>query len=360
MCQIEGVKAEQSQEEGVMANVSALGIDLAKNVFSVHGVDSHGKTVVRKTVTRAKLLPLLAELPPCRVGMEACSGAHHFARELRRRGFDARIMAPKFVAPYRKSGKNDSNDAEAICEAVTRPNMRFVAVKSEEQQAILCLHRVRQARIKERTALINQLRGLLTEFGIVIAKGRYTAQKELPLILEDADNGLPMLARQVLHDEYQRLLQLNQQLLAYDRQLEHLAAHSATAKRLMSIPGIGATTATALVATIGDITQFKNSRELAAWIGLVPRQYSTGGVTRLGRITKHGDKYLRTLLIHGTRSVIVALKDKQDRLSQWIRTMIERRGIKRTCVALAAKNARIAWAVLSSGNEYREFEASNN
>lgn len=287
-------------------NISAIGIDLAKDVFSVHGVDSHGKVMLRKTVSRAKLLPLLASFPPCLVGMEACSGAHYLSRELRKRGFDARIMAPKFVAPYRKNGKNDSNDAAAICEAVTRPSMRFVSVKSEEQQSVLCLHRVRQARIKERTALINQLRGLLSEFGIVIAKGRYSAQKELPLIFEDADNGLPMLARQVLHDEYQRLLQLNEQLLSYDRQLEHLAGHSGDAKRLMSIPGIGAVTATALVASIGDIKHFSNGREVAAWLGLVPRQYSTGGKPRLGRITKRGDTYVRTLLIHGTRSVIAA------------------------------------------------------
>lgn len=339
-----------------MANISALGIDLAKNVFSVHGVDSHGKTVLRKTVTRTKLLPLLSSLSPCLVGMEACTGAHHFARWLRERGFDARIMASKFVAPYRKSSKNDSNDAEAICEAVTRQTMRFVAIKSEEQQALLCLHRVRQARIKERTALINQLRGLLSEFGIVIGKGRYTAQKELPFIFEDASNGLPDLARQVLHDEYQRLLQLNEQLLSYDRQLERLASHSNDASRLMSIPGIGAVTATALVASIGDIHHFNNGREVAAWLGLVPRQYSTGGKPRLGRITKRGDSYVRTLLIHGTRSVIAVLKDKQDRSSQWIRQLIERRGIKRASVALAAKNARIVWAVLTHQEIYQRHD----
>lgn len=185
--------------------------------------------------------------------MEACSGAHHFAHALRKRGFDARIMAPKFVAPNRKSSKNDRNDAEAICEAVTRSNMRFVAVKSEEQQALLCLHRVRQARTRERTALINQLRGLLSEFGIVFGQGRYTAQREMPRILEDAENGLPMLARQVLHEEFQRLHALNEQLLQYDHQLEHLAKQCPQAKRLMTVPGIGAVTATALVASVGEI-----------------------------------------------------------------------------------------------------------
>lgn len=334
-------------------NVTTVGIDLAKNVFSVHGVDAHGKVVLKKTVSRGKLLETFANLPPCLIGMEACTGAHHWARRLREMGHDARIIAPRFVIPYRKSGKNDSNDAEAICEAVSRPAMRFVPVKTCEQQAILCLHRIRQNLVAERTAQINQIRGLMAEFGLIMPKGRYPAQHAIPDILEDAENGLPSLARQLLNDVWQRILQLNQQLLAYDREMEHLAKQSEQAKRLMSIPGIGAITATALVASVTDPTRFHNGRQLAAWLGLVPRQYSTGGKIRLGRITKQGDKYLRMLLIHGTRAVLATLRDKQDRISCWLRDLIARRGYKRATVALAAKNARIIWAMLMHGEDYR-------
>ncbi len=334
-------------------NVTTVGIDLAKNVFSVHGVDAHGKAVLKKTVSRGKLLECFANLPPCIVGMEACTGAHHWARLLRELGHDARIIAPRFVIPYRKNGKNDGNDAEAICEAVSRPAMRFVPVKSSEQQALLCLHRIRQGVVSERTAQINQIRGLLAEFGLIMPKGRYPAQHAIPDILEDAENGLPSLARRLLHDVWQRILQLNQQILAYDREIESLARLCPKAQSLMTIPGIGSITATALLASLGDPRQFHNGRQLAAWLGLTPRQYSTGGKTRLGRITKQGDKYLRTLLIHGTRAVLAALRDKQDRISCWLRELVARRGYKRAAVALAAKNARIVWAMLTSGEEYR-------
>jgi transposase len=309
--------------------------------------------VLKKTVSRAKLLELFANRPPCLVGMEACSGAHHWARQLRTLGHDARIIAPRFVIPYRKSGKNDGNDAEAICEATGRPAMRFVAVKSVEQQAVLCLHRLRSAVVAERTAQINQMRGLLSEFGLIMPKGRYPAQHHIPDLLEDAGNGLPTLARRLLNDLHQRLRQINRQVLAYDREIEALARHSEPAQRLMRLPGIGAVTATALVASIADPGQFHNGRQLAAWLGLVPRQYSTGGKTRLGRITKQGDPYLRMLLIHGTRAVLATLGEKQDRVSGWLRALIARRGYKRAAVALAAKNARIVWAMLARGEDYR-------
>jgi len=334
-------------------NVTTIGIDLAKNNFSLHGVDSHGKLVFRKVLNRAKLLPFLAQQPPCLIGMEACSGAHYWGRELKKLGHQIGIMAPRFVAPYRKGGKNDGNDAEAICEAVGRPGMRFVPVKSDEQQAILSMHRVRQGLIKERTALINQLRGLLSEFGLIMPKGRYSAQHHIPDILEDAGNGLPLLARRLLHDTYQRLRVLNEQILAYDRELNHLVKDSEPAKQLMTVPGIGAMTATALLASVGDPKQFKNGRQFAAWLGLTPRQYTTGGKIRLGRITKKGDAYLRTLLIHGTRAVLSTVEDKQDKLSLWTKTLIERRGYKRAAVALAAKNARIVWAMMVRGEAYQ-------
>ena len=334
-------------------NVTTIGIDLAKHTFSLHGVDSRGKMVFHKTLSRGKLLPFLAQQPPSLIGMEACSGAHHWGRQLQTLGHRVGIMASRFVAPYRKGGKNDGNDAEAICEAVGRPGMRFVPVKSDEQQAILCLHRIRQGLIKERTALINQLRGLLSEFGLIMPKGRYSAQHDIPGILEDAENGLPMLTRKLLHDTWLRLRTLNEQILTYDRELNHLVHDSEPAKRLMTIPGIGAITATALLASVGDPKQFKNGRQFAAWLGLTPRQYTTGGKIRLGRITKKGDAYLRTLLIHNTRAVLSTVKDKQDRLSIWTKTLIERRGYKRAAVALAAKNARILWALMIKGETYR-------
>lgn len=334
-------------------NVTTIGIDLAKNTFSLHGVDAHGKVTLRQNVSRAKLLAILGQQPASLIGMEACSGAHHWARQLLDRGHRVGIMAPRFVAPYRKGGKNDGNDAEAICEAVARPGMRFVPVKTAEQQAVLCLHRIRAGLIKERTAAINQMRGLLAEFGLVMPQGRYAAQRYIPRILEDAENGLPMLARRLLHDVYLRLSAMNEQLLAYDRELEHLAKDSETARRLMTIPGVGAVTATAMLASVGDPKQFKNGRAFCAWLGLVPRQYTTGGKIRLGRITKRGDVYLRTLLIHGTRAVLSRLTEKPDRLSAWSRALVERRGYRRATVALAAKNARILWALMSRGTTYQ-------
>ena len=334
-------------------NVTTIGIDLAKTVFSIHGTNQHGKVVVRKRLNRPKLLAFFAQLPPCLIGMEACSGAHYWARELSRLGHDARIIAPRFVAPYRKSSKNDDNDAEAICEAVSRPNMRFVPIKTEDQQAVLCLHRIRRGLTKERTAQINQIRGLLAEFGLIIPQGRYHARHRIPEILEDAENGLPMLARRLLNNINQRILQLDEEILAYDREIQAMARRDEQAKRLMAIPGIGPQTATAILASAPDPKQFKSGRHFAAWLGLVPRQYSTGGKPRLGRITKRGDKYLRTLLIHGTRAVIAKLADKHDQLSEWAKGLVERRGYKRAAVALAAKNARIIWALLMNQTEFK-------
>jgi len=330
--------------------ISTVGIDLAKNVFSVHGVGKDGKVVLRRTVGRADLLPMFAQIEPCLIGMEACSGAHHFARELRKLGHDARIMAPRFVAPYRKSGKNDGNDAEAICEAVGRPNMRFVAVKSVEQQAVLVLHRERKEVSDQRTALINPLRGMLCEFGIVLARGRYSFRHQLPAVLDDEGNGIPALARRSFRAVDERIRALDQQILAYDREIEALARHSEPAQRLMAMPGVGSITATAIVASVADMKVFRSGREFATWLGLVPRQYSTGGKVRLGKITKQGDVYLRTLLIHGTRAVLATLGKKNDRLSQWVRSLVERRGYRKAAVALAAKHARMIWAMLVAAN----------
>lgn len=336
-----------------MSLIEVVGVDLAKLVFSIHGVDEYGKTKLRKTVKRDKLLAEVAKLPKCVIGMEACSGSHYWAREFSKLGHDVRIMASKFVIPYRQSEKNDANDAEAICEAVSRPKTRYVSIKSEEQQAVLCLHRIRQGAIKDRTARINRLRGLLSEFGIIMPKGRYPAQNAISGILEDAENGLPFLARELLDDLWQSIKRLNEEILKYDRKLYRLANQMQAAKRLMSIPGVGEITATAVVATVNDAKHFATSRAFSAWIGLVPKQYTTGGVARLGRISKRGEKHIRTALIHGARAVMANCKNKTDRTSLWIKDLIERRGFKRACVALAAKNARLIWALLQSDKEYQ-------
>jgi transposase len=333
--------------------VTTVGLDLAKQVFSVHGVDEQGRTVLRKRVSRGKVLELFAQLPPSLVGMEACSGAHHWARELERLGHRVGMMAARFVAPYRKSEKNDGNDAEAICEAVGRPSMRFVAVKSAEQQALLVLHRVRQGFTAERTATINQRRGLLAEFGVVLPKGRYQLRAHIEAVLEDAESGIPGLARRAFAELNDHIGELDQKILAYDRELVALARASDPAQRLQQIPGIGPITATALVASVADAKSFRNGRQFAAWLGLVPRQYTTGAHVRLGRITKRGDVYLRTLLIHGTRAVLSSTKDKPDWLSRWAQAVRSRRGTRKAAVALAAKNARIAWALLARGGDYQ-------
>lgn len=338
-------------------SVSTLGVDLAKTSFSIHGVDACGKAQLRKSLNRSKLLYCTANLPPCLIGLEACSGAHYWAREFQKQGHQVRIMAPKYVIPYRTGAKNDGNDADAICEAVSRPRARFVPIKSAEQQAVLAAHRIRKGWVKERTALINQIRGLMAEFGIVVAQGRWSLQRELPRILEDAENELPTIARALLHECYEHLQVLNQRIDDLERCFDIVAEHSETVQRLMTIPGVGAQTATAIVASVGKGQQFDKARDFAAWLGLVPRQYTTGGKPRLGRITKRGDTYLRTLLVHGTRAVLARVADKQDRLSEWSKGVIERRGYKRATVALAAKNARIIWAMLRSGKEYEAFAA---
>jgi transposase len=338
-------------------NITTLGIDLAKTSFSLVGMDKHGKIVLRKTLSRSKLLPFIAQLPPCLIGMEACSGAHYWSREFSKLGHQVGQIAVKFVEPYRKGGKNDNADAEAICEAVRRPNLHFVPTKTVDQQAELCLHRVRQSLVWDRTGLLNQLRGLLSEFGIVMAKGRYPAQGAIPGILEDANNGLPMLARRVIQQLWQRIEQINVDIASFDRELAQLAKGNEDARCLMSIPGVAAQTATAVLASVPDIRVFKDSRQFAAWLGMVPRQYTTGGKIRLCRITKKGDQYLRTCLVHGARSVVAALRDKQDRVSCWLRDLIARRGYLRGVVALAARNARLIWTLLVRQDTYRVMPA---
>ncbi|WP_372378515.1 IS110 family transposase [Vibrio natriegens] len=333
------------------------GIDLAKNNFSIHVVSSQGKVILHKSVTRSKLLPTLANMPPMRIGLEACGGAHYWARTLHGLGHDARIMAVKYVVPHRTKGKNDLNDAVAICQAVQHSSTRFVPVKSPEQQAILSVHRMREHWVRERTALMNRIRALLSEFGLIIPVGRSSLMKQIPLMIEDAENELPHLARTVIADAYHHLEALNQRIADTEQVFDAFAKVSDNVQRIMKVRGIGPQTATAILASIGNGTQFDKSRDFSAWLGLVPKQFSTGGKPRLGRITKHGDKYLRTLLVHGARTVMANLGDKQDRLSQWCRSILERRGMNRAIVALAAKNARIIWSLLHNQTEYENYAA---
>ena len=332
-----------------MGQITTVGIDLAKRVFSLHGVDETGRVVLRKTVRRDQLVELVASLPPCVIGMEACSGAHEWARTFEPHGHTVKLMAPKFVLPYRKSGKNDGNDAEAICEAVTRPNMRFVPVKSLEQQALLALHRVRCGFIWERTATINRIRGLLSEFGVVLALRAPTVRRQARAAAES----LPVLARRAIEDLLEHLSTLDARIDAYDREIEAQARACEPAQRLMKIRGIGPTTALAIVATVGNAREFHNGRQFAAWIGLVPRQYSTGGKPRLGHISKQGDAYLRSLLVQGARSVLQTAPAHADRVSRWSLGIEQRRGYYRALVAIAAKNARIAWALLAKDQTLR-------
>ncbi len=332
--------------------VERIGIDLAKDVFQVFGVDSSERRRIDKTVKRKDMKAYFANLAPCLIGMEACGGAHYWARELRSLGHEVRLMAPQFVAPYRKNDKNDSNDAQAICEAVSRPTMRFVAVKDPEQQAVLTLHRVRERVVGERTALINQTRGLLAEYGLTVAQGAAQLRSALPEILEDAENGLPGLAREIFAGMYMQLQRLDGQIKEYDNRIRQLAKQMPVAKRLMQLDGVGPLIATALVASVGDAKMFDNGRQMAAWLGLVPRQYSSGGKTRYGRISKRGDAYLRKLLVHGARAVMCRLNGKTDAKSQWAANLKARRGFNKATVALAAKNARILWAIWVREDEY--------
>lgn len=323
--------------------VSTVGIDLAKNVFSVHGVDSGGVVLIRRTLSREKLAQLIVQLAPCLIGMEACSGAHEWARRFSAFGHIVKLMAPKFVVPYRKGGKNDGNDAEAICEAVGRPNMRFVPVKSVEQQADLTLHRVRQGFVEERTATLNRVRGLLAEFGHVLPLRAAEVRRRAPGLLEK----LPTRVANCVRDLLEHAARLDAKTLEYEREIRAHVRTNALAQRAQTRPGIGPITASALVATVGNAHDFKNGRQFAAWLGLVPRQYSTGGKTRLGHITKRGDPYLRTLLVMGARAVLHGALRLNDPLSRWALALQQRRGYHRACIAIAAKNARVCWALLT-------------
>ena len=339
-------------------NVTTIGLDLAKQVFHVVGADAHGKQVLKQRLKRAQVLRYFAKLPACVVGIEACGGGHYWARELCSLGHDARLINPRFVVAYRRGEKNDYNDAAALCEAVVQPQMRFVPVKTTAQQDLQALHRLRDGLIRQRTVWINRTRGLLAERGLVVARGVTAFRRALPALLEDGENALSVLFRELLAEQYAQVVQLDERIAVYDRRLAAIATTDAACRRLQGIPGIGPVGATALVAAVGDARAFRNGRQLAAWVGLVPRQHSTGGRPRLLGISKRGDKHLRTLLIHGARSVVRHAAGKTDRLSRWIRRLQATRGTNVATVALANKLARMAWAVLSRGESYRPQTAT--
>src|SRR5919199_5372753 len=332
---------------------SVIGIDIAKRVFHLVGMDARGQIVLRKRCSRGEVLPLMANLGPVTIGMEACGGAHYWARRLREQGHMVKLMAPQFVKPYVKSNKNDMRDAEAIAEAVTRPTMRFVPTKDADQQDLQALHRVRERLMGERTALVNEVHGLLHAYGIVIPKGVAKCRQAVVEKLESEQDKLTPLSQEMFWKLVEEFGALEKQLAYYQEQLEALATTHPECQRLMTIPGIGPLSATALVAAVSDASAFKNGRQFAAWLGLVPRQHSTGGKERLLGISKRGDSYLRKLLIHGARATMRWVGLKTDRRSQWMRQLLARRGKNRTAVAVANKNARIVWALLTSHQDYQ-------
>jgi transposase len=335
-------------------NIKQSGLDLAKMVYQFHGVDSKAQPRLKRRLSRGQMHEFFRKLPPCLIGIEACGGAHYWARELQKFGHTVKIMAPQFVKPYIKNQKNDANDAEGICEAVGRPNMRFVAIKTVEQQDMQSLHRVRSRLVRERTALGNQIRGLLAEYGLIVPKRLPCLRKALPRFLDDAGNGLTADFRALLEDLRGELEQLEERVAKQTDRIECLAKKDRRAQKLMTIPGIGVLTATALASELGDGSAFAKGRDVAAYLGLTPRQSSSGGKQRLLGISKHGDRYLRTLLIHGARAALNAAvrKEKQDPRSRWATEISGRRHKNIAAVAVANKNARIAWALLSrEGNE---------
>ena len=335
-------------------NISRIGIDLAKNVFQIHGVDRHGKAVWKRRLKRDQWLKAVfnqAE-PGCEIGMEACAGAHHWARELESRGYIVKLMAPQFVKPYVKSNKNDANDAEAICEAMSRPNMRFVTVKSVVQQDIQATHRIRSELMTQRTAKSNQIRGLVTEYGLVAPLTLRALRAAIPCWLEDAENGLTDHFRSLLHGLWSDLSALDDRVLELDQTILKIANSNEITQRLQQLRGVGPMVATALIATVGDAQQYHKGRQMAAAIGLTPRQHSSGGKNRLLGISKRGDVYLRSLLVHGARAVVAQAKHRDDRLSRWVTGIAQRRHPNVAAVALANKTARMAWAMLRNETDY--------
>lgn len=331
--------------------LKVVGIDLAKNVFQVHGRDAKGRQILQKRISRTRLLSFVSQMPRCLIGIEACGGAHHWAREFTRLGHDVKMMAPQLVAPYRSKAKNDYNDAAAISEAVTRPDMRFVPIKQTVHQDIQTLHCEREQMIGFRTRLCNNVRGLLAEYGLVAPKGRVKLMQALIGLKESSM--LSEQAKRIVLRVYDRLQWVNDQLQEIDQEVNQVFESNPVCKQLEKLPGVGKITATAILGTISQPDVFKKGREVSAWLGVVPKQSSSGQTQQLGRITKHGDRYLRKLLVHGGRSVVRTCHSKSDRFHQWVQKKHETRGYNRASVAVANRNARHIWAVLMLGDGYR-------
>lgn len=342
-----------------MNNLRRVGVDLAKNIFQLHGVDRTETSTWCRRLKRDNWIKVLLKEsePSCVIGMEACTGAHHWARLLQSKGYTVKLIAPQFVKPYVKSNKNDANDAEAICEAMSRPNMRFVTVKTIEQQEIQAVHRIRSELIGQRTAKGNQIRGLVAEYGLVAPQQINHLRAAIPQWLEDAENGLSVLFRRLLMGLWGDLKRLDERITEMDKEIALIANNDPVAKRLQQLRGVGPMVATALLAAVGDGQQFKNGRAMAASLGLTPRQHSSGGKDRLLGISKRGDAYLRSLLIHGARSALYAARGKEDRLSQWVTSIATRRHPNVAAAAFANKTARIAWAMLRHEADYHPEQA---
>ncbi|TLY21948.1 MAG: IS110 family transposase [Nitrospirae bacterium] len=335
-------------------HVTTLGIDLAKQVFQLHGVDARGHAVLSRRVKRSQLVAAVASLPPCVIGMEACASAHHWGRAFEQLGHTVKLMSPQYVKPYVKTNKNDCRDAEAICEAVSRPTMRFVAIKTVDQADLQAVHRSRTLLIKTRTAFINQIRGLLAEYGLVIAQSPEKVRPALVRFLDDAESGLTAFARETFSELYEQLVELEQRITKVNQRLDRLFNTHPVCRKLAAVPGIGPLTATALLAAISRPHVFQNGRHLAAWLGLVPRQFSSGGHARLGGLSKRGNRYVRTLLIHGARAVVQRAAHKTDARARWMWALKCRKGTNVAAVALANKNARVIWALLAHDEVYRQ------
>lgn len=333
-----------------MNTIKILAIDLAKNIFHLHGINEKGKCLLKKKVSRNKLAEEIAKLSKTIIAMEACAGANYWARKFIQMGHEVKIIAAQYVKPYVKTNKNDEADAQAIAEAASRAHMHFVPVKSVEQQDIQGIHRVRERLVKQRVCLVNEIRGLLQEYGLIIPQGRSNVSKHIRLFLEEADNSLSDRARVLFADLSEELSELDKKIQGYDLQLKQVSRSSEVCQRLEKIEGVGPITSTALICAVGDAKAFKNGRCFSAWLGLVPRQHSSGGKSNLGKISKRGNVYLRTLLIHGARSALISGRSTEK--GRWAKGLLEKKGNNKTSVALANKTARIVWAMMARGTEY--------
>lgn len=340
-----------------MKDVTIIGLDLAKTVFQVHGADDKGQAVLRKKMRRGQVLKFFASLSPCLVGLEACGSAHYWAREITVLGHEVKLIPPQYVRPFVKTNKNDAADAEAIVEALIRPTMRFTPIKSAEQQSVLMLHRIREILVKQRTMLINAVRGHCSELGFIASQGASRVNDLIAIIEDPDDTRLPSIAREALSVLISQLHAIKEEIYTLEKKLKKWHRSQEDSQHLTTIPGVGVITATALVATIGDGSQFKSGRQMSAWLGLVPRQNSSGGKDRLGRISKRGDGYLRRLLVHGSRAVLRCQRTAPDRQTPWVGELLVRRPTNVVLVAMANKTARIVWAMMRDQQDFRPMSS---